>query len=196
MKEKFVNNSLAFINKYQECNDVKNMRLKYGLEGIYSLITKVSTVLILSLIFKTLLETILLMFFYAIIRSVSFGFHAKNNISCWIFTIITYIGLPLIIKYYSFSKNIAFILMLIGLFSIILFAPADTPKRPLIRKNERISLKCKSLIIWLIYFLIIYLTNNNLLINITSISILQTSILINPIFYFLNKTPYNNYKKI
>ena len=48
MKEKFINNGINFISKYQDCNDLKIKKIKYGLEGIYSLVLKLSTVIIIA----------------------------------------------------------------------------------------------------------------------------------------------------
>ena len=97
MKEKFVSSSINFISKYQKCDDLKLKRLKYGLEGIYSLVVKTFVVLIISIITQTLIETLLLMIFYAGIRTFSYGMHAKNNITCWITTILIYNGCPFLI---------------------------------------------------------------------------------------------------
>lgn len=73
MKQKFVNSSINFITKYQECDDLKLKRLKYGLEGIYSLVVKISVVILISIFTQTLIETLLFIFFYAGIRTFSFG---------------------------------------------------------------------------------------------------------------------------
>ena len=54
MKQKFVNSSINFITKYQECDDLKLKRLKYGLEGIYSLVVKLTVVLIIAILTKTI----------------------------------------------------------------------------------------------------------------------------------------------
>lgn len=59
MKDKFINSSINFIQKYQECDDLKLKKLKYGLEGIYSLLVKISVVIIISIFTKTITETLL-----------------------------------------------------------------------------------------------------------------------------------------
>ena len=97
MKEKFINSSLTFIMKYQECDDLKIKKLKYGLEGIYSLIVKLSVVILIALLTNNLSTTLLFLLFYAGIRTFSFGWHAKTNIACWISTITIYNIIPLLI---------------------------------------------------------------------------------------------------
>ena len=147
MKEKFVNSSISFISKYQECDDLKLKRLKYGLEGIYSLIIKTIVVIIISIFTKTIQETILLILFYAGIRTFSYGMHAKSNLSCWITTLLIYNGIPLFTQKIDIPNNIGYIILGGALISMILWAPADTPKKPLIRKNQRT--KCILLILLL-----------------------------------------------
>ena len=98
MKEKFVNSSINFINKYQECDDLKIKRLKYGLQGVYSLLIKLTIVIIIAILTKTLKQTILFLIFYAGIRTFSYGWHAKSNIGCWITTILIYNIIPLLIN--------------------------------------------------------------------------------------------------
>lgn len=194
MKEKFVNSSISFISKYQECDDLKLKRLKYGLEGIYSLIVKTVAILIIACLTKTLKETALLMLFYAGIRTFSYGMHAKSNLACWISSIIIYNIIPLFIPKLILPNYISYIILGGALISMILWAPADTPKRPLIRKNQRIKCKILSIIIVLIYTLI-YLFSNNILINQTIIfALIIQTIIINPLSYKLTNTRFNNYK--
>ena len=136
MKEKFINSSISLINKYEDCDDLKIKKLKYGLEGIYSLVIKISAVFIIALITKTLKETSLFLLFYAGIRTFSYGIHAKSNLACWITTIIIYNIIPYFIKNINFPIYMSYIALIVALISMILWAPADTPKKPLIRKEK------------------------------------------------------------
>ena len=141
MKEKFVNSSIKFISKYQECDDLKIKKLNYGLQGIYNLIVKLSIVIIIAIITKTINQTLLFLLFYAGIRTFSYGLHAKSNLACWITTIIIYNIIPYFIKNINFPIYMSYIALIVALISMILWAPADTPKKPLIRKENR--KKCK-----------------------------------------------------
>ena len=120
MKEKFINSSINFISKYQECDDLKLKRLKYGLEGIYSLIVKISVVILISIITKTLTETLLFILFYAGIRTFSFGWHAKSNIACWITTLLIYNVILYFIINIDYPIYIGYIILGISLISIVL----------------------------------------------------------------------------
>lgn len=194
MKEKFINSGINFISKYQECNDLKLKQLKYGLEAIYSLFFKLSIAIIISAITNTFKETLLFLLFYSFIRTCSYGMHAKSNISCWIMTITIYNIIPLIIKHYTFPNYIGFITLGIGLISAILWAPADTPKKPLIRKKQRLICKIISIIIIILYGIIFTFNTNNLINNAIIYAIIIQSIFINPITYKITNTQFNNYK--
>lgn len=194
MKEKFVNSSINFISKYQECDELKLKRLKYGLEGIYSLVVKAIIIIIISIITNTLKETALLMLFYAGIRTFSYGMHAKSNLACWISSILIYNGIPLFITYINIPNYIGYIILGISLIAMLLWAPADTPKRPLIRKNQRIKCKILSIIVVIIYTLIYLFSNSSLINNTILFALLIQIVFINPLSYKLTNTQFNNYK--
>lgn len=194
MKEKFINSSLSFIMKYQECDDLKIKKLKYGLEGIYSLIVKLTVVLIIAILTQTINSTLLFLLFYAGIRTFSFGWHAKSNIACWITTILIYNIIPLLIKNINIPNNIGYIILGISFISVLIWAPADTPKRPLIRKEQRLKTKILSTIVTIIYFIIYIFTNYSLIKNTLLYALIIQTICINPLTYKLTNTQFNNYK--
>lgn len=193
MKEKFVNSSINFIQKYQECDDLKIIKLKYGLQAIYSLFLKLTFSIILSILFNTLKETCLFLLFYTGIRTFSYGMHAKSNITCWIITILIYNIIPLILKNLLIPKYLGFIIIGMALISMLLWAPADTPKKPLIRKKQRTKCKILSITMVLIY-LVIYLFNNVVINNALIYALTIQIIFINPITYKITHTQFNNYK--
>ena len=194
MKEKFINSSLSFIMKYQECDDLKIKKLKYGLEGIYSLIVKLTVVLIIAILTQTIKTTLLFLIFYAVIRTFSFGWHATSNIACCITTILIYNIIPLLIKNINIPNNIGYIILGISFISVLIWAPADTPKRPLIRKEQRLKTKILSTIVTIIYFIIYIFTNYSLIKNTLLYALIIQTICINPLTYKLTNTQFNNYK--
>jgi accessory gene regulator B len=194
MKEKFVNSSIKFIMKYQECDDLKLKKLNYGLQGIYSLIVKLSVIIIIAIITKTIKQTIWFLFFYTGIRTYSFGWHAKTNIGCWISSIIAYNIIPLLIKNYIIPDIIGYIILGIALISMILWSPADTQKRPLIRKEHRKKCKIISTAVIIIYIVLFVLKINHLINNAIIYASFIQSLFINPLFYKITKTQFNNYK--
>ena len=77
---------------------------------------------------------------------------------------------------------------------MILWAPADTPKKPLIRKEQRRKCKILSIIIVLIYTLIFLINKNPIINNSIIYALIIQIIFINPLTYKLTKTQFNNYK--
>lgn len=194
MKELFINKSMSLISKYKNSSEKELKIYKYGLDGIYNLITKTLVVLIITLLIKTAKEFGLLLIFYALLRTFAFGIHANSSLKCWISTLTIYILGSILIKEIIITKTIAIIIWSIAFISFILWAPADTPKRPLIRKEQRKKLKLKVCIISITYLLLILLINSKLMINAISLSLIIEMICVNPITYKITKTQFNNYK--
>ena len=194
MKEKFISKSIDFINKYEPCDDLKLIKLKYGLEGIYNLVLKMIVVIFIAIITHTLKETALVILFYGGIRTFSYGIHAKSSLACWITTPILYNLIPILIKNITMPKYIGYTCLIISAISMLFFAPADTPKKPLIRKKHRLTCKIISIFIVFLYTMI-YLYSKNTIIKDTLIyALMVQTICINPLLYKATNTRFNNYK--
>lgn len=194
MKDKFVNSSIAFIQKYEECDELKLIKLRYGLQGIYGLFVKLTVCIILSAILGTIKETCLFLLFYTGIRTFSYGWHAKNSKSCWVMTIIIYNIIPLLTKHLVIPNIGGYIILGFSILSMLLWAPADTPKKPLIRKKQRIKCKIIATSVVLIYSIIFYISKNSLINNALLYSLIIQSLFVNPLMYKLTKTQFNNYR--
>ena len=194
MREIFLNNSLNLLCKtYNYDNDTLD-RVKYGLEIIYISITKLTFLLICSIIFKTFKETLIFSFFISFIRNYSYGIHAKKSWQCYVSSFVLFIIFPFAVININLSFLFKFIICIFSLISMILYAPADTYKRPLVNKEHRKLLKIKSIIITIIYIFIIYILKDNYYSNLILLSLITQSLVINPIIYKLFKLPYNNFK--
>lgn len=194
MKDVVVNNLLSIITNHKKCSKKDIVIYKYGLEGLYNLITKMIVVLILTLLLNTAKEFGLILLFYALLRTFGFGIHAESSLMCWATTLTIYVFGSLLVKEIILVKEFVLIIWTFAFISFLLWAPADTPKRPLIRKNQRIKQKIKVCIISLLYLLLIIFINNNTVINAISYALLIEMICVNPITYKLTKTRFNNYK--
>ena len=183
MKEKVVNNVMVRINNNYDFDDIKLEEIKYGLLGLYSLITKTTAIIVLSLLLGFFKKFVIFLIFYSILRSVSFGCHAKTNFQCWIFSTLLLLGTPYlfsILKINILTKNILCIILFIN---FLIFSPADTEKRPMINKTRKMKFKFTSLIICTIYLFII----NKLpsISNLIVASMFLEGLLINPLGYIL-----------
>ena len=195
MREVFADKNLNYISKYYKLSNTEKIKIKYGLEVLYTVITKTIGILLMSLFLKTFKETIILMGFYLLLRLFSHGIHAKKSSHCWVASILTYGAFPLLIKYFVIKKIYILIMSIIAFICFIIWAPADTPKKPLINKKKRIIDKFLTLIISTTLMFVVILSKNSLINNCIFFSYIMSIISINPLTYKLFKIPFNNYKK-
>lgn len=194
MKNYIINNTMNYILKYNDYDEIKQEELKYGLVGIYLLISKLIVILILSIILGIFKEVIIFTIIYIPIRAVSFGLHATKSWICLIVSTLLFVGLPFISKYILLST---YIKSIIGIISIIMMyknSPADTHKRPIINKNRRLFFKYSSVIIAIIYTELSMFINNTFITNYLLFSLIIQCFLTSPLIYKIFKLPYNNYK--
>ena len=193
MKEKFLNYSINEILKKKELSEEEIEEYRYNLEGFYLTISKLLIMIPLSIIFNVFFEMILFIIIFNFIREPAHGLHASKIYICLITSSITFIGIPYISKIIELNLYTRIIISVIGFILIVVFAPADTEKAPIIRKEKRLKLKIKSTIIALIMITLSFIINNNMIINLLLFSIVLESILINPLTYKIFHSKYNNY---
>lgn len=191
MKSLFINKSFNYINKYKTLNELDKIKIKYGLEVMYYFVTKTIIILVMALIFNVFKEVLIFNLFYIPLRSLAHGFHAKNNLHCWIITLVSYIFIIIFIKYVTLDFKSLIIMDIIAIISFIFWSPADTKNLPLIHKKNRTKLKILSLI-----FLTLEVILSTMFLkyrNYISIAIILETININPITYKIFRLKYNNY---
>lgn len=194
MKNICLNFSMNSIKKYYpDYSETQLEEIRYGLEGIYLSITKLVVISIVSIILHLFNEMLIMLIAFNILRMSGFGIHAKKSIDCWISSTIMFIGLPYISKLLIIPLPIHIIVSVVLLILIILYAPADTYKRPLIKKKKRIIYKIITSINAIILLIISFFTNS-VITNLILFGILTEVILVNPLTYKLFNLPYKNYK--
>ena len=194
MKKVFLN---ACINAIKDNNSsIDNEKLdeiRYGLEGLYLTITKATVIFTITLLFGTFKEMLIMLFVFNVLRKTGFGIHAKKSWQCWISSLSIFVILPYIAKIVTIPLVIKKILSIISIILMLLYAPADTVKRPLINKRKRLIWKTLSVINCSILVIILLLTKNNTMSNLLLFGIYTEVIFINPLTYKIFKLPYNNY---
>lgn len=195
MKKKFIEKSLQIIKSSKSISSLDEKKYRYGLEAFYNTFTKLVVLVIISLILGVIKELILITLVYSSLRLYGFGIHAKKSWQCWVTTLPIYIGGCLFVKYGNISTQIFLIIWIFSFIIFAFFAPADTPARPLIRKNKRIRAKVLSLIILIIYLGVALYFNYSILTNCLMYGLLMEDISINPLTYKLLNTKFNNYKE-
>lgn len=196
MKKKLINSSIKNIKKFKpDLTDEDLEIIEYGLEGTYLTITKLIIILVLSIILHIFKEVLLTILFYNIIRFSAFGIHASKSSYCLISSLILFIIGPILTIYLHINLILKIVLSIICIICIILYAPADTVKRPLINKKKRTRFKIISIISSLILTSLIIIFNKLVISNIILLGLIEATILILPVTYNLFGLPYNNYKQ-
>lgn len=195
MKNFIISKSIQTVSSiYPEYDSVKIDEIRYGLESIYLSLTKVVVILFLTLLLGIFKEAILLLLFFNGLRSFGFGIHATKSWMCWVSSSILFIGFPYLCIYLDIALYIHYIIIGLSILCFLLYAPADTKKRPLVRKNRRIKFKILTLLVAFIYICIFIFTDSTLLRNVITSAMFIESLLIHPLTYRMFHLPYKNYK--
>ena len=196
MKEKFLDYTINYLKRYNDYSNEELKKLRYGLEGIYLTITKVIVILLVSLLLNIFFEVVIGIILFNIIRYFAFGFHAEKSLECLILSLFNFVLIPYILLNTTSSLLVDGVICGICLILILIFAPADTVKRPLKNKKKRVTRKILTLTTGFIYTFLVLLLNNYFISDLLVSSLITTSIVICPLTYFIFRQPYNNYKKI
>lgn len=195
MKEAFINNSLKIIKTYYpQYSNEKMEELKYGLLGLYLLITKSIIIFAIAIYLKIFKELLIFTIAYNIIRMPSFGMHAPKSWICLVSSTTIFIFSSFLCKSIIIPINFKIILGIIGIILIHKNSPADTKKRPIINKKRRKIYKIISTSLAITYSVLSILINQNFLANVFIISLLLQCVFTSKTIYKMCKEPYDNYK--
>ena len=150
----------------------------------------------MSLLLNIFFEVVIGIILFNIIRYFAFGFHAEKSLECLILSLFNFVLIPYILLNTTSSLLVDGVICGICLILILIFAPADTVKRPLKNKKKRVTRKILTLTTGFIYTFLVLLLNNYFISDLLVSSLITTSIVICPLTYFIFRQPYNNYKKI
>ena len=195
--KKFVMNHAMHVVKgvYPDYDDDKLDEIRYGLEAIYLSLSKTIVILLVTLILGIFKEAVIVLLFFNFLRMFAFGIHAKKSWQCWISSSIIFIGIPYLCIYTELSNIYYYIMIGFSVLNFLLYAPADTVKRPLVKKHRRIKFKVLTLIVSLIYIILFFNTNDVFIKNVIVYTMLLEVVLIHPLTYRVFKLPYRNYER-
>lgn len=180
--------------KYMTEDEYENVA--YSLEIFLINIFKTVQVYVIAYLLGVLFETFIMNLPYVLLRWHAGGWHAKSTINCSIFGITTFVGIPFILQKMDFSLSFFWmtILSLVILCCVLLYAPADTEKNPLVSVSERKRKRIFSFLSALFaIFIAVFFVNNEIgTLMITGLFV--EIIMIHPLFYKLNKRSYKNYE--
>ena len=194
MKNLFLNNSISFLSKYNKYSENDLEKLKYGLEGIYLTFTKLVVIILMSLILKIFKEVVIILLLFNLIRYVGFGVHAKKSSECLISSLLFFIAIPYLFLRFKISNLVILIMGITFIISYLIYAPADTVKRPFYNKRKILIRKILTVVIGIIYLICSLLINNYSISILFIIAMLIETIVINPLTYKIMGVSYNNGK--
>lgn len=197
MRQAFISHTLKFIKQNDsEITAEQIEKLNYGLECLYITITKFALLFLLAIILGILPDFIIILVLFNILRYPAFGFHAGNSFMCFILSTGLFIGLPYFVLHTYISNITIYSMIAFSLISFLLFAPADTEKRPLTNSKKRKTRKIISCLLAVTYTVIILFLKDTIISKYLLIALLLESIAICPITYWLFGQKYANYKKL
>ena len=195
MRKKFISSSLRAIKrKYPEYSDEKLDELRYGLEGLYILVTKSVIIFGIAYLLGILWELIIFTVLYNIIRATSFGIHATKSWICLVSSLMIFIGATYLSTVLVIPTGAKIILGILTVIYIHIYSPADTKKRPIVSPKRRFVYKTVSTVIACIYTIICVVITNNFLANSLLFALIIQCLMISPLTYKLSGQPYDNYK--
>lgn len=195
MKDAFINNSMNVIRKYYpDYSDERMAELKYGLLGLYLLISKSIIIFGIALLLGIFKELLIFTLIYNLIRMPSFGIHASKSWICLVasasvFILSTYISAKIIIPI-----NFKIILGVIGIILICKNSPADTKKKPIVSSKRRLIYKVISTIFAIIFVICSLVIDNDFISNALILSVLIQCVITAPLTYKICGETYDNYK--
>lgn len=195
MRQEILDKAIYSIRKkYPDYNDEKLEEISYGLEALYITFTKTVVIFGVAYILGIIKNVIGILLSYNLIRTTAFGMHAKKSWHCYIISGVLFIVTAAVCKYFDISVYIKYIISVIAFITIVIYAPADTYKRPLINKYKRRNYKIITIILSSMYLIFIILLKNSIISSYLCFGLLDASLMIHPLVYRMFQLPYNNYK--
>ncbi len=195
MREKFLKSTMKSIaNNYPDYDKDRLEIIEYGLESLYIMITKTIVISLIALLLNVFKEMLIIMILYNIIRTTAFGMHAKESWQCYIISITLFIGGALLFKYINVSFYANALIGATSYIFLVIYAPADTYKRPLVNTKKRKIYKIITVINSSIFLILIIVFKDSNISTALSLGLLDSMLMIHPLTYRMFHLPYNNYK--
>lgn len=196
MKEKFLECTLSLIlSTHPDCDEQELSELRFGLEGLYLSVTKLIIIFALAILLGILKEMLILLIIFNILRTTGFGLHATKSWACLLSSSSIFLILPFLAKVIILPFYIKLVFGILGIGLIYKYAPADTHKRPLIRKSRREKYKFITTISCIVLVTImLYGCSNEMFSNLILFGIYTEIFMIHPFIYKIFHLPYDNYK--
>ena len=153
---------------------------EYGFWQGGVLIFNFLTVVLLGILFNMLLESIIFLIFYGVLRTIAGGYHARTQNTCYILSIMLMIVVLIMLKTFPWNIILCCILTVLSISVIFILAPVQDENK-LLDEIEKKFFKKLSRIISLLYGFIIFLLflfNKNELAYCVVISLFKLTIML------------------
>ena len=114
------------------------------------------TVILLGILFNMLLESVIFLIFYGVLRTIAGGYHARTQNTCYILSIILMMVVLIMLKTFHWNTILCCILTILSISVIFILAPVQDENK-LLDETEKTVFKKLSRLISLLYGLIIFL---------------------------------------
>ena len=193
MIEKISNLIVSKITDKENISQEKKEIILFGVTRIVEDIPKTIGIIIVGLILGIIQEMIIVTLIILIYKSFVGGVHCKNNLSCFICSLMFYLATIYSSRYITFT-NITYLyicMFIFALYTIFTYVPADVPEVPKVDIKIRKTLKINALIsLLIIHIITICFIKNMRLTNLIISSVFYTNLMATRTMYKLFKNEY------
>ncbi len=135
MYGRLIQRGVDFIFSYGDASEENRELYEYGLELVFMYLINAGALLLLGFFFGCFLETLLLLFGFALQQSFAGGYHAMTHLRCFLFMLAGWAGTMLILPIIESYRFLPCILAVSGLFFVFLFAPVKHVNFPMSKEK-------------------------------------------------------------
>lgn len=138
------------------------------------------TVVLLGILFNMLLESVIFLIFYGVLRTIAGGYHARTQHACYILSILLMVVVLIMLKTFPCNIILCCILTVLSISIIFILAPVQDENKLLDETEKRVFKKLSRVISLLYGFIIflLFLFNKNELSYCIVISLFALSIML------------------
>ena len=179
----------SFVNKEHSLDE-----FHYQVQIFVINITKCFFIYLISLIFGIITHTFFCHLGFIIIRKNALGWHAEKSANCSILSLLFFVILPISLKKIYLNPFAISLILSILLILIVIYAPSDTEKNPLVQTKQRQILKQKTILSFILLNFSYFFIDKTQFFMILYGQLLAV-LHITPIFYKISRKEFKNYEK-
>ena len=131
MIERLIDRNLNFLKKHIVCDEDTVEVYRYSLRIIYSYIIDVLVLMSLAIVFNKVIETIIMLFTFAVLQVYGGGYHAKTQLGCMAIMVVGwFVGVFGLARVVSIHWCIDIIVAVLFTVFVFVFTPVLNPKHP------------------------------------------------------------------